>query len=60
MSDVDTNNSGAILLEQRAPLSWPGNPDVDSSESLISFRNRFVANAVYDLPFGQGRKWGGT
>jgi hypothetical protein len=58
MSDVDTNNSGAILLGNASHYEYPGQPTVDWSESLISFRNRFVANAIYDLPFGQGRKFG--
>ena len=58
MSDVDTNNSGAILLGNASHYEYPGQPTVDWSESLISFRNRFVANAIYDLPFGQGRKYG--
>ncbi len=60
MSNVDTNNSGALLEGNASHYEWPGNPNVDWSESLISFRNRFVANAIYDLPFGQGRKWGGN
>ncbi len=58
MSDTDTNNSGAILLGNASHYEYPGQPTVDWSESLISFRNRFVANAIYDLPFGQGRKYG--
>jgi hypothetical protein len=58
MSDVDTNNSGAILLGNASHYEYPGQPTTDWSESLISFRNRFVANAIYDLPFGTGRKYG--
>jgi hypothetical protein len=58
MSDTDTNNSGAILLGNASHYEYPGQPTVDWSESLISFRNRFVANAIYDLPFGQGHKYG--
>ena len=58
MSDVDTNNSGAILLGNASHYEYPAVPMVDWSESLFSFRNRFVANMVYDLPFGRNRKYG--
>lgn len=33
------------------------NPRYDYALSSQDQRHRFVANGVYDLPFGQGRKW---
>src|SRR5262245_43294799 len=33
------------------------NPDLDYRRSTQDQRHRFVANAVYDLPFGKGRTY---
>ena len=57
ISESDTNNSGAILLGNASHSEDPLDRHVDRSESQFSFRRRFTTNAVYELPFGRGKKY---
>jgi len=57
ISESDTNNSGAILLGNASHSENPLDRHADRSESMFSFRRRFTNNAVYELPFGRGKRW---
>lgn len=57
ISESDTNNSGAILLGNASHSEDPLDRHVDRSESMFSFRRRFTTNAVYELPFGHGKRF---
>ncbi|MGO9269649.1 MAG: carboxypeptidase regulatory-like domain-containing protein [Terriglobia bacterium] len=52
MPDGLGSNIGALYY----PL--PGAAKMDKGLSQIDLRHNFTASAVYDLPFGKGKRWG--
>jgi hypothetical protein len=60
ISESDTNNSGAILLGNASHAVNPLNRKDDRSESMMSIRHRFTLNGIFQLPFGNGRRFAGN
>ena len=59
------NNSGLFGSpgEQRGQVGGPINPfnlNADRSDSSLDHRHEFVASALWDLPFGKGKKYVGS
>jgi hypothetical protein len=51
---IDTDSGGAW----GTPNLNPANFQLDVGPSDFDIRHRFVASAIYELPFGRGRRWG--
>jgi hypothetical protein len=51
------DNSGLFTQNNVAEFQNSLFPEIDYGPSLFDIRHIYNANAVYDLPFGKGRKW---
>jgi len=53
----NTSGDGQTNFE---PLLDNGNPSLENARTPYDIRHSFKANYYYELPFGPGKKWGGS
>jgi len=57
ISDADTNDGGEVATGNVGQAIDLFHPKADRSESMFSIRHRFIMNGVFELPFGQGKRF---
>jgi outer membrane receptor protein involved in Fe transport len=57
---LDTNTGSLSNASGGGQPQFSGNIAAEKGRSQFDIRHRFVTNMVYDLPFGQGKKFGST
>ncbi|MBI3951800.1 MAG: TonB-dependent receptor [Acidobacteria bacterium] len=56
ISESDIPNA-AVMIGVAVGSQWPPDRKLDRAESVFSIRHRLAVNAIYELPFGRGKKF---
>ncbi|MBI3949598.1 MAG: TonB-dependent receptor [Acidobacteria bacterium] len=57
ISESDNFAPGQVLENIASASQYPPDRKLDRAESAFSIRHRFTVNALYELPFGHGKKF---
>ncbi len=59
-AQMEANSSGGTSQSRFEPYLDNARPELDTGRSAYNIRHIINANFIYDLPFGEGRKWLGA